>query len=102
MLAIKFLILISCVLLGYSLGYIWTETDKALINYGKFFDFQAFKCRKCLSTHIAWVTSTFFSLLFGDWIMFGVGIAFAFALFVGLRIDERNKTIKIEDYDNIK
>ena len=102
MIALKFVILLACVLLGYSLGFLFTETNHALINYGRFFDFEAFKCRKCLSTHIAWVSSTFFSLLFGDLIMLGFGIIFAGALFLGLRIDEKNKTIKIEDYDDYK
>ena len=59
------------------------------------FQFQGFECRKCLSTHISWVTSTFISLLLGDWYMLIIGLIFAGFLFLGLYVDERNKTIKI-------
>lgn len=94
MLAVKFLLLILSVLLGYTLGYIFTETKYRLARL-EIFQFQGFECRKCLSTHIAWVTSTFISLLFGDWLMLIIGLIFAGALFTGLYIDERNKIIKI-------
>ena len=76
MLAIKFLLLVFSVLFGYTMGYIFTETKYRLSRY-PFFQFQGFECRKCLSTHIAWVTSTFISLLFGDWIMLIIGLVFA-------------------------
>lgn len=94
MLAIKFLLLVFSVLFGYTLGYIFTETKYRLSRWG-LFRFQAFECRKCLSTHIAWVTSTFISLLLADWVMFIIGLIFASILFLGLYIDEKNKTIKI-------
>mgnify|MGYP006874652637 CR=1 FL=1 len=94
MMAIKFSLLIFSVILGYTLGYIFTETKYRLARF-EIFKFQGFECRKCLSTHIAWVTSTFISLLFGDWLMLIIGLIFAGALFTGLYIDERNKTIKL-------
>lgn len=94
MLAIKFLILLYSVFAGYFLGYFFTE-KYPIASKWKIFDFEAFKCRQCLSFHIAWVTSTIFSLLFNDWIMLIIGVAFAFMLFIGLKIDQRNKTIKI-------
>ena len=98
MLAVKFLLLVASVLFGYTLGYILTETKYRLAQY-PLFQFQGFECRKCLSTHITWVTSTFISLLFHDWIMFIIGLFFAAMLFIGLRIDEKNRTVKIEDMD---
>lgn len=97
MLAIKFLLLIFSVFIGYTLGYILTETKYRLGQY-PFFQFKAFECRKCLSTHIAWVTSTFISLLFGDWLMLIMGLFFAGFLFLGLQIDQKQKTVKMEDY----
>ena len=100
MLAIKFILLVFSVLFGYTLGYVLTETKYRLSRY-PLFQFKGFECRKCLSTHIAWVTSTFISLLFGDWYMLIIGLVFASALFTGLYIDERNRTLKIEDYDKI-
>lgn len=94
MLAIKFLLLVFSVLFGYTMGYIFTETKYRLSRWG-LFQFQAFECRKCLSTHIAWVTSTFISLLFEDWYMLIIGLIFAGVLFLGLYKDEKNKTIKL-------
>lgn len=95
MIAIKFLILVLCVLVAYTLGYIFTETKYDLQRY-KLFDFEAFKCRKCLSFHISWVLSTFISLLFVDFIMLGFGLIFAAFLFLGLHIDEKRRM----KYDN--
>lgn len=94
MLAIKFIILVLCVLVGYTLGFIWTETKYRLGRY-PLFQFQAFECRKCLSTHITWVLTTLASCIFSDWLMFIIGLFFATMLFVGLRINEKNKTIKL-------
>ena len=93
-LAIKFIILIGLVLLAYTLGYIFTETKLDLAQW-KLFQFKAFECRPCLSFHICWVLTTFVSLIYMDWIMLIVGIAFAFVLFIGLKIDQKHKTIKL-------
>lgn len=90
--AIKFLLLVIGVLLSYTLGYIFTETKFDLARYD-LFDFQAFKCRACLSFHLCWVINTFVSLLFNDWIMVTVGVVFAAFLFIGLKIDENNRFI---------
>ena len=95
MIAIKFLILVICVLVAYTLGYVFTETKYDLQRY-KLFDFQGFKCRKCLSFHISWVLSTFISLLFVDFIMLGFGLIFSAFLFLGLHIDEKRRM----KYDN--
>lgn len=84
----------TSVLIGYFLGYLLTEKYD-IANKWKILDFEGFKCRQCLSFHIAWVTSTTISLLFNDWIMLIIGIIFAFALFAGLKIDQKNKTIKV-------
>ena len=100
MLTIKFLLLVFSVLFGYSIGYIFTETKYRLAK-NEFFNRKPFSCLKCLSTHIAWVTSTAASLLFNDWIMLGIGLIFAAALFVGLTLDEKSKTVSINDYDKI-
>jgi hypothetical protein len=97
MMAVKFLLLLFSVMLGYVLGFIFTEDEDFRLSKYRIFQFKAFECRKCLSTHIAWVTSTFISLLFEDWYMFIIGLIFAAALFTGLYIDEKNKTININD-----
>ena len=92
---IKFILLLMSVLTGYLLGYTFTE----VFNISKYpiFDFEGFRCRQCLSFHIAWITSTIFALMFGDLIMLLIGIAFAFALFMGLKIDQKQKTVKVDD-----
>lgn len=92
MLAVKFILLVLSVFIGYTLGYVFTETKLRLAKW-KLFQFEGFQCRPCLSFHIAWVTSTIISLLFGDWMMLLVGIGFAFMLWVGLKIDQKRKTI---------
>lgn len=101
MIAIKFILLVLSVLIGYALGWYLTEKN-ILAEKHPLFKFEAFECRKCLSFHIAWVTSTFFALLFKDFVMLAVGVAFAFILFIGLLVDEKHKTIKIEEYDDNK
>lgn len=93
-LAIKFIILVGLTLLAYTLGYIFTETKLDLAKW-RLFQFKAFECRPCLSFHICWVLTTFVSLIYMDWIMLIVGIAFAFGLFIGLKIDQKNKTINL-------
>ena len=97
MLAFKFILLIASVLIGYFLGFFLTDTVD-LSRY-KALNFKAFTCRACLSFHIAWVSSTITGLLMNDWIMVLVGIAFAFVLFIGLRIDQKEKTITLEEYE---
>ena len=93
-LAIKFIILVGLTLLAYVLGYIFTETKLDLAKW-RLFQFKAFECRPCLSFHICWVLTTFVSLIYMDWIMLILGIAFAFVLFIGLKIDQKNKTLNL-------
>lgn len=90
MIAIKFIILVLSVFCGYGFGFLFTE--KWDISRWKLFQFEAFECRPCLSFHISWVTSTFFALLFKDFVMLIVGVCFAFILWIGLKIDQKNKT----------
>ena len=94
-LAIKFILLVISIFIGYTLGWYLTEIYR-LADKHPLFQFEAFECRQCLSFHIAWVTSTIISLLFGDWIMLIVGIIMALIMYLGIRIDTKNKTIKIE------
>ena len=101
MMAIKFLLLLMSVFLGYFLGYFLTETKYRLARYDVF-KMTVWECRKCLSTHIAWVTSTFISLLFHDFCMLIIGLIFAAALFTGLYIDERQRTITLDDWEDLK
>ena len=101
MLAIKFIFLVLSIFIGYTLGWYFTEKNR-LADKHPLFEFEAFECRQCLSFHIAWVTSTIISLIFGDWIMAVIGIAMAFIMYFGIKIDQKHKTIKIEDpYEDV-
>ena len=95
LLVIKFALLLTSALLGYFLGYFLTETKYRLSRF-RVFQFKAFECRPCLSFHLAWIAATFVALSFTDWIMLIVGVIFAFALFAGLKIDQKNKTIIVD------
>ena len=98
MILVKFLLLLLSVFIGYFLGYFLTETKYRLAKYDVF-KMIVWECRPCLSFHIAWVTSTIISLAFGDWIMLAIGITFAFALFFGLKIDQKNKTVNLDEWE---
>lgn len=100
MVAIKFILLVLSVLIGYFLGYLLTETKLRLAKY-KVFQMKVWECRPCLSFHIAWVTSTFISLLLGDLVMLLFGILFALGLWAGLKLDEKERTITLNEYDTI-
>lgn len=88
--SVKFILLIFAVLMGYVLGYVFTETKYDLQRW-KVFDFKAFKCRPCLTFHISWVLSVFISCFFNDWFMMMVGIGFSFGMFILLKIDEQQR-----------
>lgn len=94
MLAIKFILLVISIFIGYTLGWYFTM-EKRISDIHPLFEFQAFECRGCLSFHIAWLTSTVISLFFGDWVMLIIGIAMALIMYWGIKIDEKNKTVKI-------
>lgn len=99
--AIEFILLVLSVFIGYVFGYVFTETKYNLSKY-KLFQFKAFECRPCLSFHISWVVSTFISLLFSDIIMLIFGIIFAFIMWIGLKVDQKSKTMTIEEYNKMK
>lgn len=90
MIAIKFVLLVIFTLLGYTLGWFFT-TRYDLASKSDLFDFKAFKCRPCLSFHITWVLQVFVSLLFNDFIMLVIGVIFAIILFIGLKLDEKER-----------
>lgn len=101
MIAFKFILLVFCVFVGYTLGYLFTETKYRLAQI-PIFKFEAFECRQCLSFHIAWVSSTLISLILNDWCMLLIGLFFAIMLFFGLKIDQKKKTIILENIDLTK
>lgn len=101
MVLIKFLLLSLSVFIGLIFGYVLTETRYRIANIPAF-NVKPFTCKKCLSFHISWFTAACFSLYLEDFKMLAVGFLFSFILFVGLVIDERERTISINDFDKIK
>ena len=94
MLLLKFWLLMLCGILGYTFGWFFTE-EYRLADKHPLFRFKGFECRACLSFHITWVLAVSAALCFSDWIMLMVGVFFAFMIHIGLRLDEKEKTIKI-------
>lgn len=96
-LLIKFILLVISVFTGYFGGYLLTE--KYPLSKYDVFKFKAFECRPCLSFHIAWVTSTAISLQMCDLVMLVMGVIFALFLWWGLKVDQDEKTITIDEND---
>ena len=96
MLCIKFLILVFVIFLAYTVGYYVVDVYD-LSSRHDLFKFTAFECRPCFTFHVAWVTSTAISLLFGDFMMLFIGILFALLTYIGMKKDIENKTIKIDN-----
>lgn len=95
MIAFKFVLLVISIFIGYIFGWYFTEKNR-LADKHPLFQFEAFECRQCLSFHIAWVTSTIISLLLEDWIMLLIGIVMALIMFLGLKVDQKKKTIIVK------
>ena len=94
MIAIKFIILILCILFSYIMGY--TFTIKFPLSRYDIFKFKLFECRKCFTFHIGWITTTFISLLFEHYIgMLIFGIIFNIGFFILMDKDERNRYVDI-------
>ena len=84
------------IFLAYTVGYyvvdVWDISTKHDL-----FKFTAFECRPCLTFHMAWVTSTDISLLFGALMMLFIGRLLALLTYIGMKKDVENKTIKIDN-----
>lgn len=91
--AFQFAILIAIILFSYTIGWLFTIKIH-LPKYSSFFDFKAFSCQKCMTTHINWILSTFISLLLHAYCMLGVGIFLSGGLFLLLYWDEKERFIE--------
>ena len=93
-LLLKFLSVLFCALAGYTLGWFFTEKFD-LASKSSLFRFQAFECRKCLTFHCIWVLSGIMACLFVDWKVLAAGVICAALTFIGLKVDQKNKTVKL-------
>lgn len=92
--AIKFLILILCILVAYILGYTFTIKYPLATKYD-IFKFKIFECRKCLTFHIGWILTTFTSLLFDTYIVMLIfGVIFNLGFFYLMHKDERERFVE--------
>ena len=94
MTVINFLILVLIVLIGFTLGWLLTETRFRLSQW-RLFQFEAFECRQCLTFHLIWVPSVAYGLWVHSWMTIAVGVIFAFCVFFGIKLDIKKKTRKI-------
>lgn len=90
----NFLILVLIVLVGFTLGWVLTETKFRLSKW-RLFQFESFECRQCLTFHLIWVASVAYGLWENSWITIAVGVLFAFCVFFGIKIDQSKRTKKI-------
>lgn len=90
----NFLILVLIVLVGFTLGWLFTETKFRLSKW-KLFQFEAFECRQCLTFHLIWVPSVTYGLWVHSWMTIAVGVLFAFIVWTGIKIDIKKRTKKI-------
>lgn len=93
-LLVKFLTLVGVVLVSYTAGWFFTSKYD-LASKSSLFRFKAFECRPCLTFHFSWVISTSIGILFGDCVMILIGVLFSFLVWAGLKLDEKEKTIKL-------
>lgn len=94
MTVINFLILVLIVLVGFTLGWVFTET-KFRLSQWRLFQFEAFECRQCLTFHLIWVPSVAYGLWENSWMTILVGVIFAFIVWAGIKIDIKKRTKKI-------
>ena len=71
-------------------------------NYPKWLDYKPFNCELCATF---WSLLTIYltvGLVFGLWWTMIGGFILAVLNAIAMHIDQKNKTIKIEDYDDFK
>lgn len=91
---INFLVLVGIVLIGFTLGWLFTETRFRLSKW-RLFQFEAFVCRQCLTFHLIWVPSVAYGLWVHSWMTILVGVIFSFIVWAGIKLDIKKRTKKI-------
>lgn len=71
-------------------------------NYPKWLDYQPFNCEVCATFWSLLAIYLTVGLVFNLWWTMIGGMILAILNAIAMKIDEKNKTIKIEDYDDFK
>lgn len=69
-------------------------------NYPKWLDYQPLNCQMCCTFWSLIVIYLVIGLVFQWWWTMIGGMALAVLNAIAMKIDQKNKTIKVEDYDN--
>lgn len=83
-----FILFISINILAFIAGHIFTD---GIIELPKWLDVNPFNCRKCLTTHIAWVLNTLVGLIVGSWLYVVLGVIFAGIIYWLIRNEEKDQ-----------
>ena len=71
-------------------------------NYPKWLDYAPLNCNVCCTFWSLLVIYLVIGLVFNLWWTMIGGMILAVLNAIAMKIDQKNKTIKIEDYENIK
>lgn len=84
----------------FTVGYFsWWFTEKKTTP--KFLDFKPFSCRLCLNFWALVAIYVAIGISFKLWVMLIAGVILAILNAIAMWVNQKSKTIKIEDYGNI-
>lgn len=96
-------ILIEFIITGiifFAVGYFsWWLTEKDKVP--NFLDFKPFSCRLCLNFWLLVAIYIALGISFNLWVMLIAGVILAILNAIAMWVNQRNKTIKLEDYDKM-
>ena len=76
----------------------WVNQD----NYPKWLDYRPWNCQQCCTFWSLLVIYLTVGLVFNLWWTMIGGMILSLLNAIAMKVDQKNKTIKIEDYENIK
>ena len=89
MIILYVLLLIAINATGLYLGYLLTETDKY-----EWLNFKPFTCLPCFTFHLIWIMQVTVAILLNS-LQYGIaGVLFAFAIWLCLYLENKNKIEK--------
>ena len=93
---------IIVVVLFFSVGYLswWFTEDKDIGHIPEFLNFRPFICRKCLTFWLLVGIYVALGISFELWVVLVAGAVLAILNAIAMTINEKNKTVKIEN-DNV-
>lgn len=94
MIILYVLLLIAINATGLYLGYLLTETDYRLADKYEWLNFKPFTCLTCFTFHLIWIMQVTVAILLNS-LQYGIaGVLFAFAIWLCLYLENKNKIEK--------